>query len=109
MTHYLFIESRDPFESRDTQFMEETAAALKQRGNTVTVFLVQNAVLAAREKAQASYIDRLSEAGVSLLADDFSLSERGIQTVELHASVRPSDIETLVDSLAQENTKAIWH
>jgi sulfur relay (sulfurtransferase) complex TusBCD TusD component (DsrE family) len=109
MTNYIFIESRDPFESRDTQFVEETAVALKQRGNIVTVFLVQNGVLAARKNAQASYIDVLSEAGISLLADDFSLRERGIEVAELHSSIRTSSIETLVDSLAQENTKAIWH
>ena len=33
MTNYLFIESRDPFESRDTQFVEETATALVERGH----------------------------------------------------------------------------
>jgi len=28
MTRYVFIESRDPFESRDTQFLEDTAIAV---------------------------------------------------------------------------------
>ena len=49
MTGYLFIETRDPFESRDTQFDEETASAVKERGHEVTVFLVQNGVLASRK------------------------------------------------------------
>ncbi len=48
MTNYMFIESRDPFESRDTRFVEETATALKGRGHKVTVFFVQNGVLTAR-------------------------------------------------------------
>lgn len=109
MSQYLFIESRDPFESRDTQFVEETAIALKRRGNNVTVFLVQNGVFAARKKAQISYIDRLSKAGVSLQVDDFSLSERGIQATELFTSIQPSNVDALVDSLAHEDTKAIWH
>jgi hypothetical protein len=51
MTRYVFIESRDPFESRDTRFVEETAVAVKERGHDVTVFLVQNGVLAARKSA----------------------------------------------------------
>jgi hypothetical protein len=109
MMNYLFIESRDPFESPDERFVEETAAALRERGREVTVFLVQNGVLACRKRARASYLARLEQAGVTLLADDFSLRERGIRIEELHSGVRPSSIEALVDYLAQEKTRAIWH
>jgi len=112
MTNYIFIESRDPFESRDTQFVEETAMALKQRGNQVTVFLVQNGVLACRRKAQDPYLATLAglvKAGITLLADDFSLSERGIRSEDLVHGVLPSSIEFLVEALVQVNTKAVWH
>ena len=109
MTNYIFIESRDPFESRDTRFVEETASALKQRGNEVTVFLVQNGVLATRRNARDPYLAKLTQAGIRLLADDFSLRERGIQLGELHSGVQASTIDALVDSLLQENTKAFWH
>ena len=107
MTRYVFIESRDPFESRDTQFVEETAIAVKERGHDVTVFLVQNGVLAAR--ASVRRLARLTEAGVTLLADDLSLRERGIKANELAPSVRESGIDALVDALVQEHTKALWH
>ena len=107
MTRYVFIESRDPFESRDTQFVEETAAAVKQRGHDVTVFLVQNGVLAARKTA--GRLDRLAEAGVTVLADDFSLRERGINAGELAPGIREAAIDALVDAIVQENTKALWH
>jgi predicted peroxiredoxin len=109
MATYVLIESRDPFESRDTQFVAETATALKQRGNEVTVFLVQNGVLAARANARGSHAPQLAEAGVRLLADDFSLRERGIQAAELGSGVEESNTDALVDLLVQENTKAIWH
>src|ERR671912_65582 len=102
MTSYVFIESRDPFESQDVRFVEETAAALKERGHEVTVFLVQNGVLAARRNPLGSYLTRLTEAGVNLLADDFSLCERGIQPSELRSGIRSSNIEELVDALLQE-------
>jgi sulfur relay (sulfurtransferase) complex TusBCD TusD component (DsrE family) len=49
MTEYVLIESRDPFESRDTEFVEQTAMAIRERGHPVTVFLVQNGVFAARK------------------------------------------------------------
>ena len=107
MARYVFIESRDPFESRDTQFVEETAIAVKERGHEVTVFLVQNGVLAARESVRR--LTRLADAGVTLLADDFSLRERGITSNELAPNVRESGIDALVDALVQENTKAMWH
>jgi sulfur relay (sulfurtransferase) complex TusBCD TusD component (DsrE family) len=109
MSNYILIETRDPFESRDTQFVEQTAAALKQHGHEVTVFLIQNGVLAARRNARETYLPRLMKAGVNLLADDFSLCERGIETPELQPGVQPSSVETLVDALLQENTKAFWH
>lgn len=107
MTRYVFIESRDPFESRDTQFVEETAIAVKERGHEVTVFLVQNGVLAARKSVRR--LGRLADAGVTLLADDLSLRERGIKADELAPSIRESGIDALVDTLVQENTKALWH
>ena len=107
MSRYVFIQSRDPFEARDPQFLEETAIAVKERGHEVTVFLVQNGVLAARQSTRR--LERLMTAGVTVLADDLSLRERGISHEELAPNVRESGIGALVDAIVQENTKAIWH
>ena len=107
MSTYVFIESRDPFESRDTEFIEETALAVKDRGHDVTIFLVQNGVLGARKNAQR--LDRLAGAGVNLLADDLSLRERGIKPDELVAGIKQSSIDELVERIVKEKTKAIWH
>lgn len=109
MTRYVFIETRDPFESRDTRFVVDTAAALRARGRDVMVFLVQNGVLAARGGAHVSDVAELARAGVTVLADEFSLAERGIQAGELHAGVAASSIDALVDALVEEGTKALWH
>ena len=111
MTHgqYVFIESRDPFDSPDTGFVGEHAAALGARGRAVTVYLVQNGVLAARAAARGSQVRRLAAAGVRVLADDFSLSERGIDAGELGAGVTVSSIGALVDLVVQPDTKTLWH
>jgi predicted peroxiredoxin len=109
MSKYVFVESRDPFESRDARFVAETASALRRRGCEVTIFLVQNGVLGARKSAQISHLPRLAEAGVTLLADDFSLRERGIRADELLPGVRESSVGALVDVIVSEGTKAIWH
>lgn len=108
-THYVFIESRDPFDSADAGFVADTAAALRRRGRAVTVFLVQNGVLATRAGARGSDVPRLTNAGVTVLADEFSLAERGIESAELGAGVRPCGIDAVVDLLVQPGTKALWH
>jgi sulfur relay (sulfurtransferase) complex TusBCD TusD component (DsrE family) len=109
MNSYLLIESRDPFESRDTQFVADTATALRQRGHQVTIFLVQNGVLAARQRARGSPLPGLAQAGVQLLADDFSLRERGIAASQLIPGIREACIDALTDLIVQENTSAFWH
>jgi hypothetical protein len=91
------------------RFVEETATALARRGHEVTVFLVQNGVFASRKNARDPAITRMAQAGITLLADDFSLGERGIRPSELHLGVRTSSIEALVEALLQENTRALWH
>jgi predicted peroxiredoxin len=106
---YVFIESRDPFESPDTGFVADAAAALRDRGRAVTVFLLQNGVLATRAAARGSQVPRLVEAGVRVLADDFSLRERGIVADELGAGVQEAPIATLVDLMVQPGTKTLWH
>jgi len=109
MSSYVFIESRDPFESRDLQFVVETAMALRQRGHAVTVFLTQNGVLGARRNASGSPLPRLAQAGARLLADDFSLRERGIMEMELGTGIQESNIDALADLIVQPGVKAIWH
>ena len=109
MSNYVFIESRDPFESSDVRFVVDTATSLKRKGNNVTVFLVQNGVLAVRGNARGSHLPILAEEGIPLLADDFSLSERGIQPAEFGAGVQVSSSDALVDMLARPDTKVIWH
>src|SRR5712691_4042855 len=104
-SHYVFIESRDPFDSADTGFVSDTAAALRQRGAPVTVFLVQNGVLTTRAGARGSQVGRLTAAGVTVLADDFSLRERGIEAAEMARGVREAPIDTLVDLLTEAGTK----
>lgn len=109
MINYLFIETREPFESKDVSFVVDTAAALKQRDNEVTVFLIQNAVLACRQKATAGELRELPKSGIRLIADEFSLHERGIHIDELLPGIHISNIDSIVDLIARENTRVIWH
>jgi predicted peroxiredoxin len=108
MAKYLLIESRDPFDSNDVAAEYELAKALVKEGNEVTLLLVQNGVLPARPSARSAALADLGKAGVEVLADDFSLRERGIAQDRLAAGVKSSPIDVVVEALA-EGRRVLWH
>lgn len=108
MAKYLVIESRDPFDSSDSNYFSELVQGIAGRGNQTTVLLIQNGVLPARQGSK--YNDRIANLvrdNVQVLADGFSLKERAIRNVI--DGVKVSDIERIVDLLLEPGTKAIWH
>src|SRR5258705_5375197 len=108
MAKYLLIESRDPFDSSDSEYFAELVKGIAKRGNDTTVFLVQNGVLPARKGSKyAAVLADLIKNKVKVVADRFSLKERGIR--QLVEGVDTSDTDRLVDLLVEPGTKAIWH
>jgi len=108
MSKYLLIASRDPFDAGDTGHYYDLATQLVKSGNEVTLFLVQNGVLPARRGTQSAALSTMAAAGVQVLADDFSLRERGITADLLATGVKPAPLATVIDQLA-EGRKALWH
>ena len=111
MAQYILIESRDPFEYADTTYMYDMAGDLSNKGNNVTLFLVQNGVLCARRGVKDNPVASLRRKAPSVRveADDFSLRERGISTNALAEGVSLSNVDNLVDNLTQDGTKIVWH
>src|SRR5262249_8137551 len=108
MRQYLFIESRDPFESHDCQALYDLAKGHTREGHQVTVFLIQNGVLPARRGSHyAGRLAELRQDKVQVLADDFSLKERAVR--HLVDGIKPASIAELVDLVLREGTKTIWH
>jgi predicted peroxiredoxin len=108
MPSYLLIESRDPFDSNDTRFCCDLAQQLAAAKNEVTLFLVQNGVLPARAGARSDALTQAAGAGVKVLADRFSLKERGIEENKLASGVSAAPLDVVLDALA-EGAKVIWH
>ena len=108
MARYLLIESRDPFDSGDTRFCCDLATQLAAARHEVTLFLVQNGVLPARSGTRSDALERLSGAGVRVLADSFSLRERGIDDNRLAAGIAVAELEIVIDALA-EGARVLWH
>ena len=104
MSRYVLIESRDPYDSNDTGFCRDLATELAAAKNEVTLFLVQNGVLPAR----SGDLTKAAGAGVKVLADSFSLKERGIEENRLVSGVAAAPLDVVLDALA-EGAKVIWH
>lgn len=107
MANYLLIESRDPFESNEVSRVYSLASGLAKDGNQVTLFLVQNGVLPARRSSKSAELTALSRSGVKLLADDFSLRERGIEARALADGLSSAPLDIIVDGLAAGH-RTIW-
>ncbi len=108
MSNYLLIESRDPFDCRDVEGVCWLAGKLAQAGNKVTLFFVQNGTMIARAGAETVDLAPLAASGVEVLADEFSLRERGIESAQLADSIKPAPLEVIIDHLAT-GSKTIWH
>ncbi len=107
MAKYLLIASQDPFASNEVMHYYELARDLARSGNVVTLFLVQNGVLPARPCACSQALSTVAQAGVEVLADEFSLRERGIPIDGLAPGVEAAHLEIVIDRLA-EGAKAMW-
>ena len=110
MPGYLLIESRDPFECADSKHFFDLAQSLaKDKASApVTLFLVQNGVFPARKCEHSPALAALRKGGVEVLADEFSLRERGIPSARLISGVQAAALDVVLDQLA-EGRKALWH
>lgn len=108
MSKYLLIESRDPFDSRDVAFSYDLAIGLAKAGHEVTLLLVQNGVFPARRGAKDVGLAAVMAAGVRVLADDFSLLERGIADARLVGGIAATPIDVAIDHMAAGH-KTLWH
>ena len=108
MRGYLLIESRDPFESTGAARTCELAIQLRAAGHDVALFLVQNGVLAVRGGARRTELDKVLGTKIEVLADDFSLRERGIAPDNLIGGVKAAPIDTVVERMAA-GWNALWH
>ena len=105
MSQYFLIESKSPFESTEVMNDYQLASDLAMSGHEVTLFLVENGVLAARSTIIPSELANLSS--VKILADRFSLEERGIELSEISSKIQVSPIASIADAMG-EGQKTLW-
>lgn len=109
MAQYLLVESKSPLDGGVYAF--ELAKQLRDLRHDVTIYLIQDAVFAARKRFAAGekLVGEARAATATLLADEISLRQRGITRERLSEAVRVSNMDELVDLLMEKSDKAIWH
>ena len=105
MAKYFLIESQSPFDYPEVNNNYNLASDLAAAGNDVTLFLIENGVLAARSAVASQGLTSLES--VKLLADEFSLDERGIDSTELGATIEISNVTSIVDAMS-DGQKMMW-
>lgn len=102
---YLFIESRSEQESPDVLTTLGLVGGLREAGHDVSLFLVQNAVTMA---GRIGELVDLARAGVTVWADDHSLSARGLQA-PAEGGVRLGGVSDVVRILTTPGVVPVWH
>ena len=62
----------------------------------------------ARKSARTEALEKVAKAGVEILADEFSLRERGIDAARLPASVKKAALDVVIDHL-EDGRKVVWY
>lgn len=108
MSHYLFVQSQDTFTETRAAGQYQLAGQLHEAGHRVTLVLVQNGVTPARRNARCDHFDELLDQGIRVIADDFSLQQREIDSSQLKDSVAVGDLEAVIDAMLAGH-KVIWN
>ena len=108
MARYLFINSRDSYEYANSENLFQLAEQLRKRGNEVTLFLVENGVLAARNgSVGGKRFGSLKQQGLRVLAEDISLKARGIDRPADGVDV--SNMDELAELIVTGSDKVMWY
>ena len=109
MAKYLLIETKSPLEGGGYAF--DLGTQLRDLRHDVTIYLLQDAVFAARNNfgAGTSLLQAAEKSGLTVLADSVSLRQRGVVGDRVAKRVRTSDMDELVDLLMERSDKVIWH
>lgn len=108
MPQYLIIDSRGPFEGASAARTYALASELAMAGNQVTLFLIENGVLGARRSQASEALSSVADRGVTVLADAFSLRERGVELSRLARGIERASIDAIVDRL-ERGAISLWH
>ncbi len=100
--------SRDLTEYVNGKYVPLVVEELRAKGHDVTLFLIENGVIAARDGSKAGKVlNGLSDKGARVYAEDVSCRARGVQT--LASGISFSNLDFLADSIAEGFDNIVWY
>ncbi len=100
------VETRSALVDDDSRAFLDTAAGLATRGHPVELFLLQDAVLAARPGVEVPALRAAVRAGVRVRVDAESLARRGGGVPD---GADPASTDDLAVSLLAPDCTVVWH
>ena len=108
MKRFLVVGSRDLTEYVNGKYVPLVVEELRAKGHDVTLFLIENGVIAARNGSKAGKVlNGLSDKGARVYAEDVSCRARGVQT--LASGISFSNLDFLADSIAEGFDNIVWY
>jgi predicted peroxiredoxin len=104
---HLFVQAESHAKPADLAATYDRITQLAQDGGHVTVFLVEDGVLTARQGPHASPLANAVGAGVEVFVDRRSLRDRGIRPSRLVRGARTAGIHALSSRIAN-GERATW-
>ncbi len=96
MTSLLLVLSKDPYTTETPDLVIDIGLNAKEKGNDVTLYLVEDGVTAARKSEFGNKLAAAHKKGIKVYADDKAVLSRSL-TNKLINQVEVKEIGTLLD------------
>ncbi len=106
MTSLLLVLSKDPYTTETPDLVLDIGLNAREKGNDVTLYLVEDGVTAARKSEFGNKLTDAQEKGIKIYADDKAMLSRSLVN-KLISGVEIKEIGTLLDFI-MDSDKVAW-
>lgn len=106
MTNLLLVLSKDPYTTETPDLVLDIGLNAREKGNDVTLYLVEDGVTAARKSEFGNKLTDAQEKGIKIYADDKAMLSRSLVN-KLISGVEIKEIGTLLDFI-MDSDKVAW-
>lgn len=103
MSNALLIVSKEQYSSNKTRLALKIASKIREKGNSTTVFLVEDGVYLATDNK----VEELIEAGITVKAEEWDLKARGLKG-RINSKVEIKTSEDLLTEISDRNETVLW-
>ncbi len=100
MTNLLLVLSKDPYTTETPDLVLDIGLDAKQKGNDVTLYLVEDGATAARKSEFGNKLSAAQKKGIRIYVDDKAVLSRSLSN-KLIGGVEIKEIGTLLDYIMQ--------